>query len=267
MQSCSCRRKNVDVAGKLDEISVPPTGGQVPQPLMPHLLVEDVYKTYEGPSGGVAALRGVSFAMDAGALVALCGPSGCGKSTLLHIVGGMDRATRGRVELTGRPLDQLSPRELACLRRREVGFVFQAFHLLPTLTVAENVALPLSLDGRPARASQARAMQILEEVGLEHCVAKYPAQLSGGEMQRVAVARAVVAQPQLLAADEPTGSLDSENGQRVLQLLCDLNRRRGLTILLATHSQEAARCAQRTIHMRDGQIERIEQHVDVSTSV
>jgi putative ABC transport system ATP-binding protein len=230
------------------------------------LIVEHVHKIYEGAQGGVHALRGVSFQVTEGDFVALCGPSGCGKSTLLHIVGAMDQPTSGGVMLWGRAIEKLSRNELAQLRRREVGFVFQAYHLLPTLTVCENVALPLSLDGMQQRAALQRARELLEFVGLAHRLQSLPAQLSGGEMQRAAVARAIVAQPRLIVADEPTGSLDSENGRRVMQLLADLNRHRGLTILLATHSTEAAAYARRTIQMRDGQIESIAEHAGISST-
>lgn len=231
------------------------------------LVVENVHRVYDGAQGGVAALRGVSFSADAGDFLAVRGPSGCGKSTLLHIVGAMDRPTQGMVTLRGQELSRLSLDELARLRRRRIGFVFQAFNLLPTMTVAENVMLPLLLDdGRPA-AARRRAGELLERVGLAHRTAHFPSQLSGGEMQRVAVARAVVAQPDLLLADEPTGSLDTENGRRVMDLLAELNHQLGLTILLATHSLEAARYARRTLFLRDGHLERIEGHEELRASV
>jgi ABC-type lipoprotein export system ATPase subunit len=178
----------------------------------------------------------------------------------------MDQPTSGSVVLWGRAIEGLSRNELAQLRRRDVGFVFQAYHLLPTLTVRENVALPLSLDGTPQRAALQRAQELLDYVGLSHRLQSFPSQLSGGEMQRAAVARAIVAEPRLIVADEPTGSLDSENGSRVMQLLAELNRQRGLTILLATHSPEAAAYARRTIQMRDGQIESIAEHAGVSST-
>lgn len=235
---------------------------------MPHLLVENVHKVYSGAEGGVAALRGVSFRAERGDFIALCGPSGCGKSTLLHIVGAMDRPSEGRVELNGRELHRLTRHELALARRREVGFVFQAFHLLPTLRVWENVALPLTLDGVSRSAARQRAEELLDRVQLAHRSGSLPAQLSGGELQRAAVARAVVAGPAVLLADEPTGSLDSENGTRVLELLRELNQERRLTILLATHAPEAARYAQRTLRMRDGRILAVEsQHAELSQTV
>lgn len=224
---------------------------------------EEVYKCYEGPAGGVEALRGVSFAIEPGEFVALWGPSGCGKSTLLHLIGAMDRPTRGAIWLGGERLDQLSAAERARVRRHRVGFVFQAFHLLPTLTVLENAALPLLLEPGQAASAYQEARRWLEWVGLADRLQHYPRQLSGGEMQRVAVVRAVVHKPDVLLADEPTGSLDSHNGRRILELLAELNRQRGVTVLLATHSAEAAGYARRIFRMRDGRIEGIEAHVPV----
>lgn len=220
------------------------------------VVVEKVEKTYEGGRRGVTALRGVSFEIDSGDFVALMGPSGCGKSTLLHMVGGMDRPTRGRVIFDGAPLDSLGEEELARLRRKTIGFVFQFFNLLPTLTLAENVALPLMLDGRSDARCRDRAAELLNRVGLDKRASHFPAELSGGEMQRAALARAIITEPQLVLADEPTGNLDSENGRQVMRLLADLNRELGITIMLATHSQEDASYARRILRMRDGAIER-----------
>jgi ABC-type lipoprotein export system ATPase subunit len=223
---------------------------------LPILIVDNVEKVYEGGRGGVAALRGVSFKAAASDFIALMGPSGCGKSSLLHIVGGMDRPTRGRVTLGDVALDSLDEEELARVRRKRIGFVFQFFNLLPTLTVAENVALPLLLDGARDHESRERTKSLLERVGMSARADHYPAELSGGEMQRAAVARAVISEPQLILADEPTGNLDTDNGEQVMRLLADLNREMGVTIILATHSEEAARYTRRIIHMRDGLIER-----------
>ena len=219
------------------------------------LVVDQVEKIYAGGRGGVAALRGVSFAVEAGEFIALMGPSGCGKSSLLHIVGGMDRASGGRVTLADVSFTSLGEEELARLRRRRIGFVFQFFNLLPTLTVAENVALPLMLDGASEREIAERVRALLTRVGLNDRADHYPAELSGGEMQRCAVARAVITRPQLLLADEPTGNLDSENGHQVMRLLAELNRETGVTIILATHASESAEYARRIIRMRDGLIE------------
>jgi len=218
------------------------------------LEVTDVHKRYGVNGTGFAALRGITFSVAAGQFVAVRGPSGCGKSTLLHIVGAMDRPTSGQVLLQGRRLDTLSHEDLARVRRRSIGFVFQSFNLLPTLTVIENVALPRLLDGQGESAATARADAALDAVGLREKRRSFPSQLSGGEMQRVAIARALALEPELLIADEPTGNLDSDNGQRVLDLLADLNQQRGLTILMATHSEEAAAYAARSLHIRDGRL-------------
>jgi len=227
------------------------------------LVIEKVEKVYEGGEHGVAALKGVSLGVEEGCFVALMGPSGCGKSTLLHLLGGMDRPTRGSIVLNGTPLGGLAEEELARLRRKSIGFVFQFFNLLPTLTVAENIALPLMLDGASAALCRKRSHVLLERVGLSARAAHFPAELSGGEMQRAAVARAIIAEPRLVLADEPTGNLDSENGRQVMRLLADLNRELGVTIILATHSEEAASYARRILHMRDGTVERIDEHEDV----
>jgi putative ABC transport system ATP-binding protein len=223
-----------------------------PEPLV---TIDRVEKVYASGQRTVAALRGVSLEVLPGEFVALMGPSGCGKSTLLHLIGGMDRATQGRVIVAGTALDTLSETALAQFRRRRVGFIFQFFNLLPTLTMLENAALPLMLDGVGDREAQERALALLERVGLRDRASHFPAELSGGEMQRVAVARAVISKPALILADEPTGSLDSENGKQVMTLLRELNRELGLTIVLATHDVEAARSAGRLIRLRDGMIE------------
>lgn len=216
------------------------------------LVVEDVRKTYAGGEAPVEAVRGVSLSLEAGEFVALMGPSGCGKSTLLNLCGAMDRPTSGRVLVDGVDVATLDDDALTRVRRERIGFVFQFFNLLPTLTLAENVALPLLLAGRPERESRERARALIERVDLSHRASAYPQQVSGGEMQRAAIARAVVHEPVLLVADEPTGNLDSGNGARVLDLLSELNRDPGVAILLATHSDETAAAARRTLHMRDG---------------
>jgi putative ABC transport system ATP-binding protein len=218
------------------------------------LVVDSVEKIYEGGLRPVAALQGVSFEAAAGDFIALMGPSGCGKSTLLHLIGGMDRPSRGVVVLDGVALNELGEEALARVRRTKIGFVFQFFNLLPTLTVAENVALPLLLDGASKNKSRERVNALLDRVGLAARATHFPAQLSGGEMQRAAVVRAIIAEPKLVLADEPTGNLDTENGTQVIRLLADLNRELGVTVLLATHSDQAAGYASRTIRMRDGLI-------------
>lgn len=221
----------------------------------PLVIVDQVEKRYATGQRAVAALRDVSLQVESGESVALMGPSGCGKSTLLHLIGGMDRPTRGRVLVDGTGLETLSEIALARFRRRRVGFIFQFFNLLPTLTVLENAALPLMLDGVSDAEARDRALTLLERVGVRARATHFPAELSGGEMQRVAVARAVASAPALILADEPTGSLDSENGRQVMSLLRELNQELGLTLILATHDDEAAHYAERIIRIRDGMIE------------
>ena len=221
---------------------------------MPVIEAFDVRKSYGSGATLVDAIRGVDLSVADGELVAVMGPSGCGKSTLLHLCGAMDRASSGRLQVLGLTLGDLDDDALTRLRRDRLGFVFQFFNLLPTLSVEENVALPLLLGGVARSAALARAGALLQEVGLTQRRAARPQQLSGGEMQRAAIARAVVHDPRLVIADEPTGNLDSENGRRVLDLVRTLNRRLGMAILIATHDASVAAIADRTILMRDGRI-------------
>ena len=221
---------------------------------MPLLIADHVRKIYQAGDTTVEAVRDISLAVDAGDFVALVGPSGCGKSTFLHVCAGMDRPSGGSVTLETAQLEALDDDRLTRVRRERVGFVFQFFNLLPTLTLGENIALPLLLAGVSAREGQRRAGALAERVGIAHRLSHFPQQLSGGELQRAAIARAVVHRPALLVADEPTGNLDSENGARVLALLSDLNRHDGLTILLATHSPDLAAAARRVVHLRDGHV-------------
>lgn len=222
------------------------------------LVAEKVRKTYRGGESPVEAVRGINLQLQAGDFVAIMGPSGGGKSTLLHLCGAMDRPTAGTLRIEDVSLSDLSDDELTKLRRERIGFVFQFFNLLPTLTVLENIALPLQLARKTG--AEIKATELAARVGLSHRLQHYPQQLSGGEMQRAAIARAVIHAPALLIADEPTGNLDSENGALVLQLLSELNRELQLTILLATHSLDTAAAAQKTIHLRDGLIEREERN-------
>lgn len=222
---------------------------------MPVLRAEGVGKTYTLGEAPVVAVREVNLSLEKGEFVALTGPSGCGKSTLLHLCGGMDYPTRGRLWLDGADLGSLDEGRLARVRRRRIGFVFQSFNLLPTLTAVENTALPLMLDGVSPEVARQKAVGLLERLGLRHRLGHYPQQLSGGEMQRVGIARAVCHEPLLLLADEPTGNLDSANGADVLQLLQELNRSLGVTVLLATHSAEMAAAGRRVLRMVDGRIE------------
>lgn len=219
------------------------------------LCTDNVCRTYAAGDTRVAAVAGVTLSLKRGEFVALVGPSGCGKSTLLHLCGAMDRPTAGTVRFEDVVLNGLSDDKLTRFRRERVGFVFQFFNLLPTLTMIENVELPLLLGGTRAPVAASAARALLDRVGLAQRVSHYPQQASGGELQRVAIARALVHRPALLLADEPTGNLDSENGRRILDLLGELNAELGITIMLATHAAELATAAHRVIQMRDGQIE------------
>jgi putative ABC transport system ATP-binding protein len=210
-----------------------------------------VRKVYAGALP-VVALDGVDLEVAPGEFLAVVGPSGGGKSTLLHLIGGMDRASSGTVSVGGRDIGSLSERDLTLYRRREVGIIFQFFNLLPHINVRENVELPRTLDGGADAAR--RAEELLHRVGLADRKAGYPYELSGGEMQRVAIARALVTGARLLLADEPTGNLDSANGGRVLSLLDEIRRERGVTLILATHSDAAARRAERLVEIHDGRI-------------
>lgn len=222
------------------------------------LRAENLHKTYLGQSAPVEALRGVSLELEPGEFVAVMGPSGCGKSTLLHLCGAMDRPTRGRLLIEGQSVQDLTDDRLTRLRRTRIGFIFQFFNLLPTLNVLENASLPLLLDRADGREADRQARRLLQRVGLANRLTHYPQQLSGGEMQRAAIARAVIHSPALLIADEPTGNLDSENGANILTLLAELNLETKISILLATHSIEIASAADRVVYMKDGLVERVQ---------
>jgi putative ABC transport system ATP-binding protein len=215
------------------------------------IQLEQVSKVYAMGSITVPALKDVTLEIQAGDFLAVMGPSGSGKSTLLHLLGGLDWPSSGRVLWDGRDLTTLRPHELARWRGEHVGFVFQTFYLIPTLTALENVEMPLLLRGISPKGRRARACERLEQVGLSQRMLHKPAELSGGEQQRVALARALVGDPRLILADEPTGNLDSETGGKLLQLLRELNEQ-GTTIMLATHDPEAAQYARTIIRLRDG---------------
>jgi ABC-type lipoprotein export system ATPase subunit len=214
------------------------------------LQVCDVSKAYVGRP----VLRDVSFRLHAGQRLALTGPSGSGKTTLLNCLGGVDRPDSGSIVLHDDALEKLCSDQLARVRRQRVGTVFQFFHLLPTLTAFENVEFPLQLLGVPPDQRRQRVQSLLERVHLTARARAFPAQLSGGEMQRVAIARALIHQPDLILADEPTGNLDSANGENILALLQDLTEETHTALVLVTHSLEATRICHRTIHLRDGAV-------------
>jgi len=219
---------------------------------MPVLRLEKVSKEYVEGSQRVAALEDVSLELSEGEFVTIVGRSGCGKSTLLHLAGAMDLPTAGRVWIGGVVTSELDDAGLVRLRREAVGHIFQSFELLPTLTVAENVELPVLLAGRPE--ARALALECLAWVELAELAARMPHQLSGGQMQRVAIARALVHGPKLLLADEPTGNLDTVTSNVVLALLRRISRERGTAILMATHSLELIAAADRSIRLRDGRV-------------
>jgi putative ABC transport system ATP-binding protein len=216
------------------------------------IRLRDVHLQLASAAGPVNILRGIDLAIGAGETAAMVGPSGAGKSSLLMIIGGLERATRGEVEIAGADLMRLDEDGLARFRRDRVGIVFQGFHLIPTMTALENVAL--SLEFADAERPFERAAEALRQVGLAHRTEHYPAQLSGGEQQRVAVARAFVGRPNLLLADEPTGNLDTNTGRAIMDLLFSLVAGTGATLLLVTHDEALARRCQRVIHIADGLI-------------
>ncbi len=213
--------------------------------------LEGATRNYVRGSFAVRALDEIDFRLAQGEFVALVGRSGCGKSTLLNIVSAVDRADRGRVVVCGQDLRSASEGKLTLLRRRHVGVVFQDFQLMPNLTAQENLALPLALDGK---SDPDRIRHLLDRVGLSSRAGHYPSELSGGEQQRIAVARALVHRPKLIVADEPTGNLDSSTGVQILELLRELRQEEGAALLMATHDQEVAGTADRVVQMHDGKI-------------
>lgn len=220
---------------------------------MPLIEAIDIEKTFERGEGATKALRGVSLSIDNGEFVAIVGPSGSGKSTLLQILGLLDAATGGTYKFAGRHVVEYTDDELAALRNRALGFVFQSFNLLARTSVLENVTLPLAYSSVPSREWDARARKRIEEVGLTHRIGHEPSELSGGERQRVAIARALVTDPDVVFADEPTGNLDSTSGQHVLDLLEKLHHE-GKTVILITHDAGLAKRAERVISIKDGRV-------------
>jgi putative ABC transport system ATP-binding protein len=215
--------------------------------------LKNVHKVYPMGEVSVPALRGINLTIHPGEFVAIMGPSGSGKSTLMHLLGCLDLPSDGVVQLDGKDITKLDEDTLAQIRGKKVGFVFQTFNLIPTLTAQENVELPLFFQGVPREKRRARAAELLRKVGLDGRLHHKPAQLSGGERQRVAIARALANDPEIILADEPTGNLDSESGKAILELLAQLHRE-GKTIILVTHNPEAAAYAQRIVRIRDGRL-------------
>jgi len=221
----------------------------------PLIEIRDLKKAYALDGVAIQALRGIDLTVEEGELLAIMGPSGSGKSTLMHILGCLDLADSGSYRLRGQDVERMRPDDLARLRNREIGFVFQSFNLLPRTSALENVETPLIYAGVPKRERRERAHEALERLGLGERLHHLPSQLSGGQQQRVAIARALVSRPSLLLADEPTGNLDTATSDEILRLLTDLNRRAGLTIVLITHEPDVGRHAGRTLTVRDGRLE------------
>ncbi len=219
-----------------------------------HILsVKDLGKTYKSGNRSLTVLDQVNFDIEAGETLAIVGPSGSGKTTLLGLCAGLDSASTGSVQLNGKALERLSEDERAAVRNQDVGFIFQNFQLLPTLTALENVMVPLELKKR--KDAREKALELLQKVGLGDRATHYPTQLSGGEQQRVSIARAFANEPKILFADEPTGNLDTETGEMIEKLIFDLNKEKGTTLVLVTHDPELAAKTQRIIHIKGGKIQ------------
>jgi putative ABC transport system ATP-binding protein len=219
------------------------------------LELKNVRRSFSQAGKTLDVLRGLSFGADRGEFISIMGPSGSGKSTLLQIMGGIDRPSGGSVQIEGKAIETLSDNALSAFRRTKLGYVFQFFNLMPTLTAIDNVSLPLLLDGQSRSKVTARSRELLGFMGLAHREHHYPSQLSGGEMQRVAIARALIADPLVILADEPTGNLDSKTGAGVLELLSQIVRDRKQLLVMVTHDEKAARYGNRLIRINDGQVE------------
>jgi len=225
-------------------------------PQMPLLEVTDIHKTYRDGEAFAEVLKGISFRVESGEFVAIQGPSGAGKSTLLNLIGALDKPDSGKIVIDGLELtSHIKHRTVDLFRRDKIGFIFQNHYLMQEFTVVENVMLPLRAQGIPAAVAKEKAAGILKRIGLDHRMNHYPSQISGGESQRVAVARAVVKNPPLVLADEPTGNLDSDNRQRFIDVLNTLQAEDRLTIIVVTHEAELAMAASRRLLMRDGKID------------
>lgn len=215
--------------------------------------IKELWKSYGKWEAKVDALRGININIKQGEFTSLLGPSGSGKSTLLHILGAMDKPTRGQVFVNGTDIGTLNESKLNNIRLKDIGFIFQTFNLVSTLTALENVMLPMKLNGIKGKKAKEKALELLELVELNNRASHYPKEMSGGQKQRVAIARALANEPSLILADEPTGNLDSENGERVMELLLKLNAK-GHTIVMVTHNEELAKRTSRTLFMKDGRL-------------
>ena len=220
----------------------------------PVLQYIDVVKSYGEGDLQTRALTDVSLSIEPAEFIAIMGPSGCGKSTLLHLAGGLEDATAGRVLVKGADVSMMSRIEKATLRRQEVGYIFQKLNLIPSLTAMENVMLPLELDGVSKKQARERARGVIEDLGLSHNLDRYPSEFSGGQQQRIAIARSLVAQRSLLLADEPTGALDTVNADEIIEILAQLPRLYGTSVVLVTHEPRFASWADRVVFLRDGRI-------------
>jgi lipoprotein-releasing system ATP-binding protein len=224
---------------------------------MPDLLVQGLSKSYPTPAEPLVVLRGIELELDRGESLAVIGPSGSGKSTLLNVLGALDRPTEGSYELSGTDPYQLSEAALARFRNEQIGFIFQEHHLLPQLTVLENVLIPALAQGRPDDSTTIRARELLDRVGLSDRLTHIPGELSGGQKERVAVARALLNQPTLVLADEPTGNLDRNTATQIGELLLELMREQNTMLIVVTHSQELASTMDRQMELRDGSLHRL----------
>ena len=231
--------------------SRPEGWSQVSAPILEFM---DVVKSYGSGELETWALAGVSLQVQPGEFIAVMGPSGCGKSTMLHLAGGLEVPSAGRVIVNGRDLSDMSAAQMATLRRREVGYIFQRLNLIPSLTAVENVMLPLELDGKSARSARPLAVEALNAMGLAHSIDRYPSEFSGGQQQRIAIARSLVAERSLLLADEPTGALDTANSDEIIEILAGLPTRFGTAVILVTHEPRFASWADRVVFLRDGRI-------------